>query len=564
MNKKKIIYICLLCITSSVFAQAIERAVIGSTGNTISNASTTMSFTVGEIVTTSITNGTTIFSQGFQQGELLLEIKVNPIVFLQGAGINPNAGEENLMRDDLRTANLIPNTSPYNDGLTINNSLFNTTGSNAIVDWVWVELRDANDFTTVVQGQSALLQRDGDVVGTDGISALRFQEASGNYFVAVNHRNHLGLISASTKHLTNTSSSIDMASDPNSLTGGTNAVIVLSNGKYGMFSGDYNEDKLVQNNDAQSVIPLIGGTGYSQADMDANSLIQNTDLNNSTIPNIGRGQQFQARSSSNLNADIHFMFANAQTTNDGIYDYYEADVLIESTEDFKVGSGLFYLVYNTAAFGPNISANGNIEYSQPVGSILGEVYGFPAYKDFIQNDTYDDTVGLSFQQGVSSGTITANNVIATPKVLCHIKIRYVDVNEDPGICFETRPQFLDQFYTACGPTTFGFPDCFNEPGEQLFNDTFDCSGAGLGTLTVNNPTYQDLVLYPNPTTSTFYIKGIVDKASIQIYDMSGKVVMNAQTILSNQTINVNRLSVGVYLVTIKTDTGSTIKKLVIK
>ena len=84
--------------------------------------------------------------------------------------------------------------------------------------------------------------------------------------------------------------------------------------------------------------------------------------------------------------DITYTFANAQNTNDGSNDFYEVDVLIKSSADFKLGSGQLYFNYNIAAFGPNVSANGKLEYTQPTGYILGEVYGFPAYKGFIQND----------------------------------------------------------------------------------------------------------------------------------------------------------------------------------
>ena len=117
-------------------------------------------------------------------------IHVSPKVYLQGAFINPNSGEETLMRDDLRVGGLIPTTSPYADGLTCNASVFTATGSDAIVDWIWVELRDATDNTIVLASQSALLQRDGDVVGVDGsfsfsrlISQLRITT-----YMVINHR----------------------------------------------------------------------------------------------------------------------------------------------------------------------------------------------------------------------------------------------------------------------------------------------------------------------------------------------------------------------------------------
>ncbi|MBW1296398.1 immunoglobulin-like domain-containing protein [Aquimarina litoralis] len=177
--------------------------------------------------------------------------------------------------------------------------------------------------------------------------------------------------------------------------------------------------------------------------------------------------------------DITFTFENARNTNDGTDDFYEADIYIASTSDFKLGSGQIYFNYNTAAFGENIDANNNFEYLQPDGSILAEVYVLPAYSSFIANDNTSSRVSTSFQQGLSSGAITDNNVTSTPKHLFSIKIKYADINEEPMITFETGAVFLDQFFTACGPTTFGFPDCTDNPGVQITNDTFDSSGATI-------------------------------------------------------------------------------------
>jgi hypothetical protein len=83
------------------------------------------------------------------------------------------------------------------------------TGSNAIVDWVFVELRTGTSgATTVVRTKAALLQSDGDIVDTDGVSPLTFSGVTaGNFYVAIRHRNHLGFrsdapltISSSTTH----------------------------------------------------------------------------------------------------------------------------------------------------------------------------------------------------------------------------------------------------------------------------------------------------------------------------------------------------------------------------
>jgi hypothetical protein len=127
--------------------------------------------------------------------ELLGAITVRPSVFLQGAALNPNIGEEMLMRDDLRVAGIIPTTSPYADNATVNAAVFNTTGADAIVDWVWVEVRNETDNRTVIAGKSVLLQRDGDITDVDGTSLVAFDLPSGNYYIVIKHRNHLGVMS---------------------------------------------------------------------------------------------------------------------------------------------------------------------------------------------------------------------------------------------------------------------------------------------------------------------------------------------------------------------------------
>ncbi|MBQ4820604.1 hemagglutinin protein [Aquimarina sp. MMG016] len=276
----------------STQAQSIERQVISSGGNTITNGGVTLDFTIGELAVTTITDGTTTLNQGFQQGNIQLAIKINPIVFLQGAAINPNTGEESLMRDDLRVATAIPTTSPYTDAGTANATVFDVTGTDAIVDWVWVELRDKNDANQVLASQSALLQRDGNIVGTDGVSNLEFDLAADNYYVMVSHRNHLAILSANTVTLSSTAATLDFSSSNTVAQGGANAVIDLGTGVFAMLGGDFDENGQVQNSDINSVILLLGGSGYSLADMDMNGQIQNTDINNVMNTNLGKGEQF--------------------------------------------------------------------------------------------------------------------------------------------------------------------------------------------------------------------------------------------------------------------------------
>ena len=74
-------------------------------------------------------------------------------------------------------------------------SVFAVTGEDAIVDWIFVELRDKNDYTSIVATRAGLIQRDGDIVDLDGTSSLFFNNVNPDYFfVVVRHRNHLGVM----------------------------------------------------------------------------------------------------------------------------------------------------------------------------------------------------------------------------------------------------------------------------------------------------------------------------------------------------------------------------------
>ena len=180
-----------------------------------------------------------------------------------------------------------------------------------------------------------------------------------------------------------------------------------------------------------------------------------------------------------LGQDVSFTFANAQNTNDGGTDYYEVDVMISTTADFKLGSGQLYFNYSSTAFGTNISNNSNIEFSYPTGSyILGQVAGFNIYNSYVENDNTGSRVSFSWQQAVASGAFS-DNVTTTAAALFHIKVKYLDVNEDPNFCFESSDVFDDQTYTACGPNSFALADCGAYPGTQITNDSYNCAQAAL-------------------------------------------------------------------------------------
>ncbi len=286
---KQFLFIISLLITFSLSSQTIERTVIGSSGATLSTANASLDFTIGDLVVTTSSNGSNTLTQGFHQETIILKVKLSPIAFLQGPLTTSGT---TTMDDSLRSNSLLPTISPYTDAITCESSVFNTTGNNAIIDWIWVTLRDKNDRTVVLASQSALLQADGDIVDVDGVSALKFDLSSDSYYVAVNHRNHLGIISNSTIALnTDTSTTVNLSNAASSVFGGTNSVVDMSNGLFAMVSGDFDENGQIQNTDTNAIIQLLGVSGYNKADLDMNGQVQNTDINSNLNPNIGKGEQ---------------------------------------------------------------------------------------------------------------------------------------------------------------------------------------------------------------------------------------------------------------------------------
>lgn len=144
-------------------------------------------------------------------------VRTMPIKVILGGAYQSSSG---LMRDQLRSLPDFPLVSPYDDGASISNSAVLT--ANNIVDWVLVELRDATTPATVVSSKGALLQADGDVVATDGVSSVGFIVAGSNYYVAIKHRNHLGVMTAAAVAISPTTPLVDFA-NPATAVYGTNA-----------------------------------------------------------------------------------------------------------------------------------------------------------------------------------------------------------------------------------------------------------------------------------------------------------------------------------------------------
>lgn len=196
-----------------------------------------------------------------------------------------------LMNDDLRTAGSLPLNEPYSaagyvhvgsGGESIFPGLLAVTGPTAIVDWVMVELREKVDPSIVLRTFTALVNRQGDVVGTDG-NPLRMDVPADDYYVAVRHRNHLGCMTATALGLSPTPVVIDFTV-PAYPTWGLDARNIA--GAYAMlWSGNSISDAEIKylgsNNDRDEILVRIGGavptaiaTGYHPEDINMDNQVK--------------------------------------------------------------------------------------------------------------------------------------------------------------------------------------------------------------------------------------------------------------------------------------------------
>ena len=255
-------------------------------------------------------------SNMWAQGEV---IRLEPRILLDGCYV-ASAG---LMHDSLRTKQLIPEEEPFSalgyfhvgggGGEQILPGVLNVEGPDAIVDWVVVELRNPVSPTTVVASRPALLQRDGDIVSTDGDPYINFPVTAGSYHVALRHRNHLGVMTGSAVALTvdPANTTIDFRSQSFAVYGANARVLKSAN--FCLWAGDATGNGQLaytgSGNDRDPILTAVGSTTpnnvlnnqYSRLDTNLDGMVKYTGSANdrdviltnvgSTTPNTTRVQQ---------------------------------------------------------------------------------------------------------------------------------------------------------------------------------------------------------------------------------------------------------------------------------
>lgn len=198
------------------------------------------------------------------------------------------------MNVNLNTGGHLPLAQPYNT------APWNYAGTELLdsiptdmVDWVLVELRDAVDGATVVERRAAILMRDGSILDIDMANEIAF-DSTGSYYVAIDHRNHMPVMSANPMPIPDTTL-IDFSSGSAGFYGGNASVVNLSGGAFGMIAGDINKDGVIKysgiSNDRVLILVQLGaqtGTntitatanGYFKEDISMDGQLKYTGLGN--------------------------------------------------------------------------------------------------------------------------------------------------------------------------------------------------------------------------------------------------------------------------------------------
>jgi hypothetical protein len=196
---------------------------------------------------------------------ILVQVHASAVVRLKALLSGPYVATAGLMHDSLRTYGIIPITDPYtaapfntifpqvgmpSPSSSVDPSVFIPTGPDAIVDWVFIQLRSAANASTVVATRSALIQRDGDIVALDGVSPVTFQGTyPGSYFVTVKHRNHLGIMTAGSINILENGTAVDFTNPgtplylraaPNNNPSPLSGAVRVTGGKNVMYAGNCN------------------------------------------------------------------------------------------------------------------------------------------------------------------------------------------------------------------------------------------------------------------------------------------------------------------------------------
>ena len=188
--------------------------------------------------------------------------------------------QEGRMRTELKEKGLIPTAQPFNTPpFSYTGTEVATSIGDSIVDWALVEIRSASNMNTILASKAVLFTDMGKLVDTKGSLGLEFPGImDGNYYVALYHRGHLGVISANPIPLSLSASSYDFTTAANQAKG--IAQLKQVGTVFCLYAGDFDGNGLLNSLDYNVWKQNPAGINqYLPIDADGNGVINSLDFN---------------------------------------------------------------------------------------------------------------------------------------------------------------------------------------------------------------------------------------------------------------------------------------------
>jgi hypothetical protein len=151
-------------------------------------------------------------------------------------------------------------------------------------------------------------------------------------------------------------------------------------------------------------------------------------------------------------------------------------------------------------------------------------------------------------------TISSNNVVAGTRTVVATRARNTGDSND--YAFSTSAQPLNLVW-ALKPTNFAIS----------YHGNGNCGATTANfSLGINDFDKESIKLYPNPAKNytSIHLPNIMASAEVKIYDSLGRVVKNKTISTEDNQMDTSDLTVGTYMVVIRTEYGNVTKSLIIE
>ena len=188
-------------------------------------------------------------------------------------------------------------------------------------------------------------------------------------------------------------------------------------------------------------------------------------------------------------------------------------------------------------------------------------------------DNWARIIDLKINEDVFEGNYSISSGSLTP--IIYIWDDGIDSNQLKNVVIVSNFDVVEQTITPYFPYTGTWFDLMDENGESsiIVNSTSEQITLQPGefkifgnqssiALSQNEYEIDDVYFYPNPSEGHINFNKDVDL--IEIYDITGKIVVTFENTIKNRPINIDYLDTGLYLVKISNDNLLSTKTLIVK